>query len=50
MVYLPAGTAWKDAWTGRVAPSGTWFEAQAPLERIPVYLRDGSALSLLGET
>ena len=50
MVYLPAGAAWKDAWTGGEAPAGTWFEAQAPLERIPVYLRDGSALSLLGET
>jgi alpha-D-xyloside xylohydrolase len=49
MVYLPAGAAWKDAWTGRVAPSGTWFEAQAPLERIPVYLREGSPLRLLGE-
>jgi alpha-D-xyloside xylohydrolase len=44
-VYLPEGASWLDAWTGeRVGQSG-WVTADAPLERIPVYLREGGALS-----
>ena len=45
-VYLPAGSAWRSVWTGAEAEGGSWVEAEAPLERIPVYLREGSKLSL----
>jgi alpha-D-xyloside xylohydrolase len=41
-VYLPAGTDWRDAWTGEQHAGGQWLDAPAPLERIPVYVRDGS--------
>ena len=45
-VYLPAGASWRDAWTGEPVANG-WVTAEAPLERIPVYLRDGGALTEL---
>jgi alpha-D-xyloside xylohydrolase len=38
-VYLPAGTVWTDAWTGKSFPGGQPVEADAPIEHIPVYLR-----------
>ncbi|MBE9502290.1 MAG: glycoside hydrolase family 31 protein [Dehalococcoidia bacterium] len=38
-VYLPAGTNWTDAWTDEKIDGGQWIEAEAPLERIPLYLR-----------
>jgi len=43
-VYLPAGAEWTDAWTGAHVPSGEVVVAQAPLAKIPVYLRDGASL------
>ena len=46
-VYLPAGTSWKNAWTGEAVPSGEEFEADAPLERIPVFFQAGCPLDLL---
>ena len=44
-VYLPAGTAWTDAWTGEECVAGRRSLA-APLERIPVYLRSGKTLPI----
>ena len=38
-VYLPAGTEWTDAWTGEKVAGGQQIVADAPLERIPVYVR-----------
>jgi len=38
-VYLPAGTEWTDAWTGKKLAGGQTIEAAAPIERIPVYIR-----------
>ena len=43
-VYLPAGTEWTDPWTGKRAPGGAVVTADAPLERIPLFLRDGARL------
>jgi alpha-D-xyloside xylohydrolase len=40
-VYLPAGARWQDAWTGAVHDGGQQVTAAAPLEIIPVYLREG---------
>jgi len=44
-VYLPAGAEWRDDWTGDPAAGGRWVTAAAPLERIPVYLREGGSLT-----
>jgi alpha-D-xyloside xylohydrolase len=41
-VYLPEGAAWTDAWTGAAHRGGQTLQADAPLERIPVFLRDGA--------
>ena len=46
-VYLPAGTSWLDAWTGEPVAKNGWVSAEAPLARIPVYLRAGGSLSSL---
>ncbi len=45
-VYLPAGAAWFDFWTNTPYPGGQTITADAPLERIPLYLRVGSILPL----
>ncbi len=45
-VYLPAGATWTDPWSGETLKGGTFLEAAAPFERIPVYLRDGAQLPL----
>ena len=42
-VYLPAGAEWADAWTGETLPGGGVIEADAPIDRIPVYVRGGDA-------
>ncbi len=42
-VYLPRGTVWRDAWTGAKHKGGTTLDADAPLERIPVYVRNNCA-------
>ena len=45
-VYLPDGASWTDPWTEETVEGGRWVDASAPLERIPVYLRDGAQLPL----
>jgi len=45
-VYLPAGTAWRDAWTGRVYGGGRRVDADAPLERIPLFVRGDAELPM----
>jgi len=44
-VYLPPGI-WHDRWTGRAHVGPTVIVAEAPLERIPVFLRGGVPLPL----
>jgi alpha-D-xyloside xylohydrolase len=46
-VYLPAGVGWLDAWSGEPVGESGWVIAEAPLERIPVYLREGGRLRTL---
>jgi alpha-D-xyloside xylohydrolase len=46
-VYLPEGASWLDAWTGAPVNGNGWTTAEAPLERIPVYLRQGGVLNTL---
>jgi alpha-D-xyloside xylohydrolase len=45
-VYLPAETTWTDAWTDETFDGGQWVTADAPLERIPLYLRRGARLPI----
>jgi alpha-D-xyloside xylohydrolase len=42
-VYLPHAASWLDAWTGNPVGATGWVTAAAPLERIPVYLREGGS-------
>lgn len=48
-VYLPSGSDWTDAWTGAAAAGGSRIEADAPLDRIPLFFRDGAALPVREE-
>lgn len=41
-VYLPSGNTWIDFWTGRRVTGGQNTIAEAPLEKIPIYVRAGS--------
>ena len=43
-LYLPVGASWLDAWTGEPVKKNGWVTGEAPLDRIPVYLREGGAL------
>jgi alpha-D-xyloside xylohydrolase len=45
-VYLPAGSRWTDAWTGQELTGGTMITAAAPLDHIPVFLRDAADLPI----
>ncbi len=47
-VYLPEGARWEDAWDGGVTDGGCGLECEAPLERIPVFVREGSNVRLRG--
>jgi alpha-D-xyloside xylohydrolase len=44
-VYLPAGRWW-DLFEERWLDGGRWHRVEAPLERIPVFLREGATLPL----
>ena len=46
-VYLPAGTHWTDAWSGKRLPGGQWVTAGAPLDKIPLYLRGDKKLPIV---
>lgn len=49
-VYLPKtpdGAAWIDYWSGEEYKGGQLIEADAPLERMPLYVRGGAILCLL---
>ena len=45
-VYLPAGTDWTDVWTGARESGDAMVSANAPLDRIPLFLRDGAQLDI----
>ena len=40
-VYLRPGAEWTNAWTGATFKGGQTVEKEAPLERIPVFLKRG---------
>ena len=43
-VYLPASTGWYDFYTGKYYEGGQSLTAEAPLERIPLFVKEGSVL------
>jgi alpha-D-xyloside xylohydrolase len=43
-LYLPAGQDWIDFWTGNRLRGGQRINAEAPLNRIPIYARAGSII------
>ena len=45
-VYLPAGTAWYDYWTGERLEGGQTVTARAPIDVLPLYVQAGSILPL----
>jgi alpha-D-xyloside xylohydrolase len=45
-VYLPAGSDWFDFWTDLTLSGGRSLDADAPLERIPVFVRAGSIVPM----
>ena len=45
-VYLPAGTDWYDYWSNTRLSGGQTISVDAPIDRIPVFVRAGSILPL----
>jgi alpha-D-xyloside xylohydrolase len=47
-VYLPEGASWTDAWTGKKVKGGRTVIAPAPLDKVPLYLKNGRKLPIRG--
>ena len=45
-LYLPSAPRWYDFWTGKIMQGSQRFDADAPLDRIPLYVKAGSILPL----
>lgn len=45
-VYLPKNTNWIDFWTGQKLRGGQTIDAPAPIETIPLYVREGSIIPM----
>ncbi len=45
-VYLPAGSAWYDFWTGKMLPGGKAIFAEAAISTMPLHVRAGTILPL----
>ena len=43
-VYLPKGQKWIDYWTNRVYDGGSNITTEAPIEKIPLFVRAGSII------
>ena len=48
-LYLPASPAWYDFWTGASQPASRQITTEAPLDRLPLYIRAGSIIPLGSE-
>jgi len=44
-LYLPAGQNWIDFWTGKNLAGGRTITADAPLDKMPMYVKAGSIIS-----
>lgn len=47
-VYLPTGNSWRHVVTNEVFAGGTWVDSDAPLEWIPVFVRETCSAGLKG--
>jgi len=47
-LYLPKSAPWVDFWTGQTVEGGQTVVAQAPIEKIPLYVRAGSIVPMGG--
>ncbi|MFN8207932.1 MAG: glycoside hydrolase family 31 protein [Bacteroidales bacterium] len=45
-LYLPAGSAWYDFWTGEKHEGGSTLEKNTPLDIVPLYVKSGTILPL----
>ena len=45
-VYLPKGCNWVDFWTGQIYEGGKSYKIDAPIEKIPLLIKQGSILPL----
>ena len=45
-VYLPESKVWYDFWTGTSLQGSREVEAEAPIDRIPLFVRAGSLIPL----
>ncbi len=45
-VYLPKSSDWFDFWTGKILSGGETFDAPAPIETIPLYVKAGSIVPM----
>lgn len=45
-VYLPEGCGWFDLYTEEYHEGGTFIEADAPIDRMPLYVRAGSIIPM----
>ena len=43
---MPEGCGWYDFWTNTYYEGGQWIEAEAPIERIPLFVKEGSILPM----
>ena len=46
-VYLPIGANWTNPYDGTIYAGGTEVTVDAPMERVPVFLRDGKVLPVV---
>jgi len=44
-VYFPRGDAWRDWWSGERHDGGTSADVAAPIDRLPLFVRAGAAIS-----
>ncbi|MCQ2539986.1 MAG: family 31 glucosidase [Acetatifactor sp.] len=45
-IYLPAGSTWTDAYTKKTYEGGQWVTVPAPIDIIPVMIRDGKEIEI----
>lgn len=47
--YLPAGCGWYDFWTEEYYEGGQYVTVDAPIDRIPLFVREGSILPMIDQ-
>ncbi|MEO8884951.1 MAG: TIM-barrel domain-containing protein [Mucilaginibacter sp.] len=45
-VYLPAATKWYNFWNGEVLAGGKHIDADAPIDKMPLYIKAGSIIPM----